>query len=64
MSRAGVEPDHAERALGHIVQGIRGVYDRYAFHKEKLAAFEKLAALLDNIVNPRDNVTEFRPRAG
>jgi integrase len=25
MSRAGVDSDHAERALGHIIGGVRGV---------------------------------------
>jgi integrase len=60
MSRAGVLPDHAERCLGHIVTGIRGTYDRHAFREEKLAAFEKLAALVDQIVNPRPNVVPMK----
>ncbi len=29
MSRAGVPADHAERAIGHVIGGIRGIYDRY-----------------------------------
>jgi integrase len=28
MSRAGVPTDHAERCLGHVIGGVRGVYDR------------------------------------
>jgi integrase len=60
MSRAGVQPDHAERCLGHVVTGIRGTYDRHAFRDEKLAAFEALAALVDRIVNPADNVVQMR----
>ena len=28
MSRAGVNPDIAERCLGHVIGGVRGVYDR------------------------------------
>jgi integrase len=32
MSRAGVDPDHAERALSHTIGGIRGTYDRHAFY--------------------------------
>lgn len=52
MSRAGVEPDHAERALGHIIGGIRGTYDRYEFVDEKRAAFTKLADLVERIVSP------------
>jgi hypothetical protein len=29
MSRGGVNPDTAERCLGHAIRGIRGVYDRF-----------------------------------
>jgi len=60
MSRAGVTPDVAERCLAHVMGGIRGVYDRYAYHKEKKAAFEKLAAQVERIVNPTDNVVPIR----
>jgi integrase len=59
MSRAGVDPDHAERVLGHVIPGIRGVYDRYAFLKEKREALEALAQQIDYIVNPKDNVVEI-----
>jgi integrase len=59
MSRAGVSPDHAERCLGHIIGGVRGVYDRHAYHAEKAAAYEALAAQIDRIVNPVDNVAEL-----
>ena len=31
MSRAGVPTDHAERALGHVIGGIRATYDRHEF---------------------------------
>jgi integrase len=48
MSRAGVPTDHAERCLGHVIGGIRGVYDRH--HREKAQAFEALAALIERIV--------------
>jgi len=43
MSRAGVPSDHAERCLGHVINGVRGVYDRHEYQAEKAAAFEKLA---------------------
>jgi integrase len=56
MSRAKVSSDHAERCLGHIIPGIRAVYDRHEYLEEKRAAFEALAALVDRIINPRDNV--------
>jgi integrase len=60
MSRAGVDPDHAERALGHVKPGIRGVYDRHEFYDEKRDAFEKLAAMVARIINPQDNVIPMR----
>jgi integrase len=56
MSRAGVDADHAERCLGHVMGGVRGTYDRHAYHAEKKAAFEALAGQIDRIINPRDNV--------
>jgi integrase len=52
MSRAGVDADHAERALGHVISGVRGIYDKYEYRDEKRRAFEALAALVDRIVNP------------
>jgi integrase len=55
MSRAGVLSDHAERAIGHVIGGIRGVYDRYAYRTEKLQALEALAGLIDLILNPPEN---------
>jgi integrase len=56
MSRAGVNADHAERCLGHVIGGVRGTYDRHAYLEEKRHAFEALAAQIERIVNPRDNV--------
>jgi integrase len=60
MSRAGVSSDHAERCLGHVIGGVRGVYDRYEFRREKAEAFEALAGLIDRILHPVDNVTALR----
>ena len=40
-----------------VIGGVRGVYDRYAYLEEKRAAFEKLAGLVDLIINPRPNVS-------
>jgi integrase len=56
LSRAGVNADIAERCLGHVIGGVRGVYDRHSFYQEKALAFEKLAALIEGVVNPRENV--------
>ena len=60
MSRAGVQPDIAERCLGHIVTGVRGVYDRHAYYDEKKRAFEALAAQIERILNPTANVVPIR----
>jgi integrase len=60
MSRAGVDQDHAERALGHVIGGVRGVYDRHEFEAEKRRAFEALAALIERILTPQDNVVPLR----
>jgi integrase len=56
MSRAGVPPDHAERAIGHVIGGIRGIYDRHEFYNEKKLAFEALAGLLERILEPPPEV--------
>jgi hypothetical protein len=63
MSRAGVSPDHAERCLGHVIGGIRGVYDRHQYCDEKLHAFEALAAQIERIVDPQPNVTALQRSA-
>jgi integrase len=62
MSRAGITPDTAERALGHKIAGVRGVYDRHRYSDEMLHAFEALAAQIERIVNPQENVTPFKAR--
>ena len=60
MSRAGVNSDHAERCLGHVIAGVRGTYDRHEYHAEKQRAFEALASQVDRIVNPQENVVSIR----
>jgi integrase len=60
MSRAGVPSDHAERCLGHVIGGVRGVYDRHAYREEKARAFEALAAQIERIVRPQPNVVALR----
>jgi integrase len=63
MSRAGVPTDHAERCLGHVIGGVRGVYDRHEYHREKAQAFEALAALIDRIVSGSEaGVVQLRGR--
>jgi hypothetical protein len=61
MSRAGVNADIAERCLGHVIGGVRGIYDRHAYHREKMLAFEALATQIEQIIiHPVDNVTALR----
>ena len=62
MSRAGVNADIAERCLGHVIPGIRGIYDRHEYRDEKAHAFEALAAQIARIVDPHLNVTTLRWR--
>jgi integrase len=56
LSRAGVNPDIAERCLGHSRGTIRAIYDRHGFENEMLHAFEALAAEIELIINPPANV--------
>jgi integrase len=61
MSRAGVNADHAERCLGHVIGGVRGVYDRHEFRAEKAHALEALAHQIALITNPpKGNVRQLR----
>jgi integrase len=60
MSRAGVASDHAERCLGHAIGGVRGVYDRHRYVAEMARAYEALAAQIDRIVEPRENVVALK----
>jgi len=63
MSRARVPTDHAERALGHVIPGVRGVYDRHAYDNEKKMAFELLAAMVRKILDPKSNVVPLINKA-
>ena len=60
MSRAGVPSDVAERCLGHMLPGMRKIYDRHAYREEMRIAFEKLATLVAGIVDPQPNVVPMR----
>jgi hypothetical protein len=61
MSRAGIPSDHAERALGHVIGGIRSTYDRHAFYAEKKHAFAAVADQLERILasHSGNNVVPF-----
>ena len=54
LSRAGINSDLAERALGHAPPTIVQTYNRYEFIDELRHAFEALAALLGRIVSGAD----------
>jgi integrase len=63
MSRAGVDADIAERCLGHVIPGVRGVYDRHEYFREKQQAYEALAGQIDRIVKGTDaDVVSIRGR--
>lgn len=64
MSRAKVPTDHAERAMGHVMGGVRETYDRHEYLEEKRAAFEALALLVSRILNPTANVEQLATRRG
>jgi hypothetical protein len=61
MSRAGVRSDIAERVLGHKLQGVESVYDRYAYIDEKADALARVAGLIESIVRRSDIVVALRP---
>jgi integrase len=56
LSRIGVSFETAEAILGHKAKGVASVYDRYNRESEKGVALAKLAATIQQIVDPTDNV--------
>ena len=52
MARAGVPSASAERVMGHVLQGVEGVYDRHSYEQEKADALDKLAGLIALILDP------------
>lgn len=66
FSKLGILPDIGERVLGHVVGGIRGIYDRYLFLPEKRAALDRWAQHLQGIIAPAPAnvtpITEARKR--
>jgi hypothetical protein len=60
MSRAGVLPHIAERVLGHVQEGVQGVYDRHQYAAEKAHALATLANLIESIVHPTDKVVPMQ----
>ena len=62
LSRAGINADVAERCLGHTIGGVRGTYDRHQYQAEMLHAFEALAAQIERIIDPKENVVRLARR--
>jgi integrase len=63
-SKAGVNPEHAERVMGHVIPGVEGVYNQYPYLPEKKIALEKVAALIAEIISePSDKIVPMRARA-
>jgi integrase len=61
MARAGVQTEIAERVLGHAQGELIEIYDRHNYQTEMGLALEKLAALIDLIINqPSKNVVAIR----
>ena len=59
-----IGPDIAERVLGHVIGGVRGIYDRYEYLDEKREALDLWAARIDEIVSPPpDNIVPLRAGA-
>jgi hypothetical protein len=64
MQRVGVRPDISERVLGHVIAGVEGTYDRYAYLPEKRHALEALEAEIERItVGIETNVFQMRATA-
>jgi integrase len=52
LARARVMPDIAELMLGHLLPGMRRVYDKHKYLDEKRAGFVALEREIDLILNP------------
>ena len=62
LSKLGIEPEIAERVIGHVPGGVRGTYDLHQFQAEKRHALEAWAQSLSRIVAPPEDgkVVELR----
>ena len=52
LAGAGVPSHIAERCLNHKVRGVEGIYDRYDYLDERREALQKVADLLEPIIDP------------
>jgi integrase len=56
MSRVGVQTEIAERVIGHTRGGVIEIYDQHDYQDEMADALKRLAALIEQIVDPQSNV--------
>jgi integrase len=54
MPRAKVPNGIAERVPGHAIKGVEGTYHRFDYLDEKADALQRLAALIETILNPSE----------
>jgi hypothetical protein len=43
-----------------VIGGVRGIYDRHNYQAEMARAYEALAAQIERIVHPQENVVTLR----
>ena len=60
LARLRIPSDVAEAVIGHVIPGVRGVYDRHDYLREKAEALEAWATLLRDILDPSSNVVRLR----
>jgi integrase len=63
MARIGIPFEVAESVLGHTLPGVAPVYNVHRYDQEKAQALERLAALIQQVVYPTDNVVTLRGAA-
>ncbi len=64
MARAGVRPEVSERVLGHVMEGVEGIYDRYSYDAEKAEALDSLAGIVAKLTDAPLVSSELKDCAG
>jgi integrase len=62
LSKLGIPSDIGERVMGHVIGGVRGVYDRHSFNDEKRRALTAWESYLSRVIGRTsgDNVVTLR----
>jgi len=65
LSKLGIPSDIGERVMGHVIGGVRGVYDRHSFNDEKRRALTAWEGYLSRVIGRTggDNVLTLRKEA-